>query len=134
MTETEKKDTQRLDKWLKIARLFKTRSIAADACDGRLVKVNDRTAKSSKYIKAGDRIIIRKRGTYRSFKILDISHRSISSKLARDLYEETTEDKLTPEQKELIELQRKSITKQKPRYPGRPTKKDRRQISKFRGE
>ncbi len=133
MKEINNKDTQRLDKWLKIARLYKTRSLAADACDGRLVKVNDRTAKSSKYIKAGDRIIIRKSGIYRSFKILDISHRSISAKLARELYEETTEDKLTPEQKELVELQRKSMPRQKSKYPGRPTKKDRRQISKLKG-
>ncbi|MFC1563361.1 RNA-binding S4 domain-containing protein [candidate division KSB1 bacterium] len=133
MADIETTETQRLDKWLKISRLFKTRSMAAEACDGRQVKVNDRTAKSSKYIKPGDNLIIRKRGTYRSFKVVDISHRSISAKLARDLYEETTVDKLTPEQKELLDLQKKSIRNIKPKYPGRPTKKDRRQISKLKG-
>ncbi|KPK88332.1 hypothetical protein AMJ80_11195, partial [bacterium SM23_31] len=66
-------ESQRLDKWLKIVRLFKTRRMAAEACNKRLVKVNDVTSKPSKNIVVDDEIIIRLRGRYRSFKVLGIS-------------------------------------------------------------
>lgn len=125
-------ESQRLDKWLKITRLFKKRKSATEACDKRLIKVNDITSKPSKNVVVGDEIIIRLRGRYRSFKVLGISKRSISAKDARELYEETTNSHLTPEQKELVELSKKTIKRNKPKYPGRPTKKARRELEKWK--
>jgi ribosome-associated heat shock protein Hsp15 len=134
MTLNPTEQTQRLDKWLKIVRLFKTRKMAADACDGRMVKVNEVTSKPSKVVKVDDEIVVRMRGKYRSFKVLGISTRSISAKIARELYEETTKETLTPEEKELVVLMKKSIRGEKPKYPGRPTKKNRREIMKAKGK
>jgi len=125
-------ESQRLDKWLKIVRLFKTRRMAAEACNKRLVKVNDVTSKPSKNIVVDDEIIIRLRGRYRSFKVLGISKRSISAKDARELYEETTDANLTPEDKELVELSKKTTKRDKPKFPGRPTKKTRRELEKWK--
>ena len=125
-------ESQRLDKWLKIVRLFKKRKLAADACDKRLVKVNDVTSKASKNVVVGDEIIIRLRGRYRSFKVLGISKRSVSAKEARELYEETTNSHLTPEQKELVALSMKTSKRDMPEYPGRPTKKSRRELEKWK--
>ena len=132
MESVQREESQRLDKWLKIARLFKTRKLAADACNKRLVKVNDVTSKSAKNIHIGDDIIIRLRGRYRSFKVNGISKRSISAMLARDLYEETTESNLTPEEKELIELTAKIIKHDRSKYKGRPTKKTRRDLARWK--
>lgn len=132
MEYIQSEESQRLDKWLKIVRIFKTRKMAADACDKRLVKVNNVTSKSAKNIHPGDDIIIRLRGRYRSFKVLGISKRSISAKLARDLYEETTESKLTPEEKELIDLTVKTTKHDRAKYKGRPTKKTRRDLVRWK--
>jgi len=125
-------ESQRLDKWLKIARLFKKRKFAAEACDKRLVKVNDVTSKASKNVVVGDEIIIRLRGKYRSFKVLGISNRCVSAKDAGELYEETTDSHLTPAQKEIVELSIKTAKRDKPKYPGRPTKKVRRELEKLK--
>ncbi len=130
----EKKQTQRLDKWLKISRLFKTRTISSDACEARHVKVNNISAKPGKFIKPGDELIIRKDGRYRSFIIKELCHRSISAKLAVELYEETTEAKLTPEEKEMIAITRKTAPRYERKYEdGRPTKKEGRAIRKLKG-
>ncbi|MFC1731469.1 RNA-binding S4 domain-containing protein [candidate division KSB1 bacterium] len=126
--------TQRLDTWLKISRLFKTRKAASDACHRRLVKVNDVTSKSSKQVGIGDDITIRLRGKYRLFKVIAISKRSISAKRARELYEETTPQLLSDEEMLLVELSQKTAKRERPKYPGRPTKKDRRKLMKIRRE
>jgi len=124
--------TQRLDKWLKTVRLFKTRKMAGQACDSRLVKVNGVTSKASKNVKIDDEITIRLRGRYRSFRIAGVSHKSIPAKTARELYVETTEDNLTPEERELIELAKKTTRRERPRYTGRPTKKSRRELMRMK--
>lgn len=132
MNLIQNEESQRLDKWLKIVRIFKTRKLAAEACDKRHVKINEVTSKSAKNIRIDDNIIIRLRGSYRSFKVLGISKRSISAKLARELYEETTESKLTPEEKELLKLTLKTAKRDRPMYKGRPTKKTRRDLARWK--
>jgi len=130
--EKDSKDYQRLDKWLKTVRLFKTRRMASDACDSRLVKVNDVTSKPSKLVKVNDEITIRKRGKYLVYKVVAISHRSISAKIARELYEEITPNILSPEEEELLTLNKKLTKAQRPKYPGKPAKKDRRNLMKLK--
>ena len=131
MREQDKLDSQRLDKWLSIARLFKTRKLATQACENRHVKVNEVTSKASKTIKVGDEITIRLRGKYRSFQILGIIKRNVSAQYARELYEETTSLDEDPEQQELIRLTLKSQKQHKPQYKGRPTKKERRKLTQW---
>ncbi len=129
MREQDQLDSQRLEKWLSIARLFKTRKLATQACENRHVKVNDVTSKASKAIKASDEVTIRLRGKYRSFQILGIIKRNVSAQLARKLYKETTSLDVDPEQQELTRLTLKSQKQQKPQYKGRPTKKERRKLT-----
>jgi ribosome-associated heat shock protein Hsp15 len=99
----------RLDKWLKIARIFKTRSQAAGACEGRQVKVNGEVAKPAKTIKPGDKLTVRIRTRYRELEIQGISYKSISAKDARELYREERTSTLPEETLELQSLLKKSI-------------------------
>ena len=123
----------RIDKWLKIARIFKTRSKAAHACEQGKVLLNEQPAKASKLLRIGDTIIVKFKWRKRTFDVLDISNRSLAAANARLLYRE---HELSPEEK-AIEEQRllllKSGKQVRPTFKGRPTKKDRRTITKIRG-
>ena len=119
----------RLDKWLKIARIFKTRSQAGHACDENHVKVNGEVAKAAKPIKLGDKLTVKGKNRYREIEVAGISFKNISAKEARELYREEKQEKLPEESLELIRLMKQSVIK----YPGRPTKKERRNLMKIRG-
>lgn len=124
----------RLDKWLKVSRLFKTRANASRACNDGRVKVNEQKAKASRLIKIGDQITIRKRGKYRTYDVADIIEKNVSKSDAKTLYNEHTPD-ISDDAKELVEMLQKWDRKGKRKYKGRPTKKERRQLDKFkRGE
>lgn len=126
--------TIRLDKWLKIARIIKTRNQAAEACDQGRVKVNDQVAKPAKIIKIGDTISIKLKWRARTFDILDIVQKSIKAEEAKLLYRE---HELTPEEKEEEDIRSlfyRAARSQRPKYKGRPTKKERREMDKFRGK
>ena len=129
---TTSNQTQRLDKWLKIARILKTRSIASEACQDGKVKVNGEVAKASKLVKVGDELTIKMRGgKYRTLEILAISHKSVSAKDALLLYKEEKLE-LSHESQELFDLQWQVAKTIKPKYKGRPTKKERRKIDQFK--
>ncbi|HPD61708.1 MAG TPA: RNA-binding S4 domain-containing protein, partial [Thermodesulfobacteriota bacterium] len=121
--------SMRLDKWLKIARVFKTRSQATNACDKGEVKVNGEKVKAAKLIRPGDKLTVKVHSHYRELEVLDISFKSVSAKEARELYREEQEHKLPEEDLALIRLMKKSVIK----LPGRPTKKERRNLMKLRG-
>ena len=117
--------TMRIDKWLWAARAFKTRSIAADACDGGKVDVNGEAVKPAKQIRAGDRIEITVSQGRRILKVIALGERRGPAAEARQLYED-----LTPPAP--------PRTRQAPppfRAPGagRPTKRERREIDRLRG-
>ena len=97
MEQANSSKTIRLDKWLKIARIFKTRSKAGDACSQGKVKVNDQVAKAAKVIKIGDTVAVRLKSRTRTFDVLDIVNKSIKAADARLLY---NEHELSPEEKE----------------------------------
>jgi ribosome-associated heat shock protein Hsp15 len=121
----------RLDKWLWAARFFKTRSLASDAVSGGMVSMNGERAKSSKAIKVGDELVIR-RGQY----IYTVIVRALSDKRrgaaeAQELYDETEESIVR--RQETAELNRaNALPDNRPRL-GRPSKRDRRQINRFKG-
>lgn len=122
----------RLDKWLKISRLYKTRALAAKACEEGKVKVNDQKSKPARLIKVGDRITIKVRSKFRTFDVLKIVQKSVSNKDAKLLYHEHT-PKISEESKELYELLQEWDRAGRRKYKGRPTKRERRQLEKLRG-
>ncbi len=124
----------RLDKWLKVARIFKTRTQAAEACTQGKVQVNDRVAKPSRIIKIGDKISVRVKWRVRRFDVLDIVQKSIKADQAKLLYHE---HEPTPEEKEAEDIRNlfyRSSKMNRPKYKGRPTKKERRELEKLRNK
>ena len=122
-------DEARIDKWLWASRIFKTRTIAADACKNGRVMVNDVLVKPSRMVKVGDVISVRKPPVTYSFRILKTIEQRVGAKLLPDIYENIT----TPDQYELLEMNRISGFVDRARGTGRPTKKDRRQMDAFVG-
>ena len=122
-------DEARIDKWLWASRIFKTRTIAADACKNGRVMVNDVLVKPSRMVKVGDVISVRKPPVTYSFRILKTIEQRVGAKLLPDIYENIT----TPDQYELLEMNRISGFVDRARGTGRPTKKDRRAMDAFVG-
>ena len=117
----------RIDKWMWATRLFKTRSIAMEACKKNRVMVNKLTAKPSRMVKVGDVIQIRKPPITCSFKVLGLTENRVGAKLVPDYLENIT----PPDQYEILELQRISGFVDRARGSGRPTKKERRDLDEF---
>lgn len=117
----------RIDKWLWAARIFKTRSIAADACKNGRVMVGDTTVKPSRMVKEGETVSVRKPPVTYSFKILKTIEQRVGAKLLPEIYENVT----TADQYELLEMNRISGFVDRARGTGRPTKKDRRAMDAF---
>lgn len=120
-------DTARLDKWLWAARVFKTRSIAADACKNGRVTINGVNVKPSHTIKAGEVVNVRKPPVTYSYKVLACIEQRVGAKFLSQVYENVTEKK----QYEILEMSRISGFVNRARGTGRPTKKDRRQMDAF---
>ena len=117
----------RIDKWLWAARIFKTRSIAADACKNGRVTIGGVNVKPSHAVKAGETIDVRKPPITYSFRILKTIEQRVGAKLLPEIYENVT----APEQYELLEMNRISGFVDRARGTGRPTKKDRRALDDF---
>ena len=117
----------RLDKWLWAARIFKTRSIAADACKNGRITMEGVKQKASKMIKEGDIIEVRKPPITYSFKVLKAIQNRVGAKLVPEVMENVT----AKEQLELLEMNRISGFVGRARGTGRPTKKERRELDDF---
>lgn len=120
-------DTARIDKWLWAARIFKTRSIAADACKNSRVTINGTSVKPSHMVKVGETVSVRKPPVTYSFKILKCIEQRVGAKLIPEIYENITD----PKQYEILEMSRISGFVDRARGTGRPTKKDRRSLDAF---
>ena len=117
----------RIDKWLWAARIFKTRSLAADACKNGRVTFNGSTIKPSRMIKEGDTVHVKKSPITYSFKVLKAIEQRVGAKLSPEIYENVTD----PKQYELLEMSRISGFVDRARGTGRPTKKERRALDAF---
>ena len=117
----------RIDKWLWASRIFKTRSIAADACKNGRVTVGNVTVKPSRMVKVGETVSVRKPPITYSFRILKTIEQRVGATLLPEIYENVT----APEQYERLEMTRISGFVDRARGTGRPTKKDRRSLDAF---
>lgn len=117
-------DTVRLDKWLWAARFFKTRTQATTACDGGGIKVNECTAKPARPVKVGDRVEGELHERRRILVVTGLGERRGSAEIARTLYDDLTPPEPEPETPPVF----------RERGAGRPTKRDRRRLSRLDGD
>ena len=117
----------RIDKWLWAVRIYKTRSIAAEACKKGHIMVRDKAVKPSFAVRVGDIVQVKKSPITYSFKVLQCAENRVGAKLVPELMENVT----PPEQYEALEMSRISGFIDRARGTGRPTKKERRSMDDF---
>lgn len=117
----------RIDKWLWAVRIFKTRSLAADACKNKRVMIDGVSVKPSRTLKTGEIITVKKPPISRQYEVLALLGKRLSAKeiaaYAKDI---TPEDEINQ-----LKAIRMTSAGLRPRGLGRPTKKDRRDIDNF---
>jgi len=124
----------RIDQWLWAARLFKTRSLANQACRGGRVQVAGAAVKPSRQLHGGETVQIKQPPIVRIYRVKGLAAKRVSAVLARELVEE-----LTPaDDLETLALARRDplglIFASRERGSGRPTKKERRLLEQLQGE
>lgn len=117
----------RIDKWLWAVRLFKTRTLAAEACKKGKVIIQNVQVKPSRNVKVGDVVCIKRNPILFSFKVIALAENRMNAKLVAGFMENVT----TADQLELIELAKLAGQSGRDRGTGRPTKKERRDIEEF---
>ncbi len=124
----------RLDVWLDVACLFRTRSEAQKACSGGKVEVNGQAAKPHRLVQAGDRLrITRQQGRRQVVVVRALAERHVPKAEARALYEDQTPPP-TPEELEQIELARAFRRSFGPRPSRAPDKRARRELRRLKGQ
>ncbi|MBR4432103.1 MAG: RNA-binding S4 domain-containing protein [Paludibacteraceae bacterium] len=118
---------ERVDKYLFAMRIYKTRSIAADACKKGRITMKGVELKPSRTFKIGDKFSVRKGPITYSYEVLRLSENRLGAKLVPDYMRDIT----APDQLELLELARLAGKSGRDKGTGRPTKKDRREMEVF---
>ena len=117
-------EKMRVDKWLWAVRIYKTRSLATDACKSGKIKVNTEVVKPSREIKVDDVIDIRTGGFHKTIQVKGLLNNRVGAKLVEQYLND-----LTPaEELEKLKMQHNINSGYRDRGAGRPTKKDRRQL------
>ena len=122
----------RIDKWLWAARFFKTRSLAADAVTAGKIEVNEERVKPAKLVQVGDSVSVRLGPYLHVVHVRAISERRGPASVAATLYAETAESSTA--RAKLAEQLRMAPAAFVYEEKGRPTKRDRREIDRFRDE
>ena len=117
----------RIDKWLWSVRIFKTRTIASEACKKGRVTINGAQAKPSKTVKEGDTVSVRKAPVTYTFRVLQAIENRVGAKLVPQMMENITPQ----DQYDLLEMNRIGGFVKRAAGLGRPTKKDRRDMEDF---
>ena len=117
----------RIDKWMWATRIFKTRTIAAEACKKGRIMIGGVTIKPSRMIKVGDVIQVRKPPITFSFKVIGLIENRVGAKLVPNYLENVT----TPDQYEILEMNRISGFVNRAKGLGRPTKRMRSKHADF---
>ena len=120
----------RIDKYLWAVRIYKTRTIAAEACLKGQVIINEMPVKPSHHVRTGEVIIVRKPPVIHTYQVLNLLHNRLSAEKVKEYMTETT-----PEEEfrklDLARLQKNAV---RDKGTGRPTKRDRRQIERLHGD
>ena len=127
MPATTSPDRVRLDKWLWAARLYKTRSLAADEVGKGRVTVNGQAAKAARELRPGDRLQLRQGPVQRELVVLALSAMRGPAPVAQLLYEETAASKAARDA--AAAERRLGVEPADTQQQGRPTKRDRRQLA-----
>lgn len=117
----------RIDKWLWATRIFKTRTIATDACKKNRVSINGIFVKPSRMIKKGDKISVRKPPITFTFEVLGLIENRIGAKLVPEYLKNIT----PKEQYDVLEMVKINGFIDRQKGLGRPTKKDGRALNNF---
>jgi ribosome-associated heat shock protein Hsp15 len=121
----------RIDQWLWAARLFKTRTLASQACRGGRVQIAGKTVKAARALRIGEVVCIKQPPIVRQYLVKDLAVKRVSAVLARELAEEITPavdlEKLAQARHDPLGL----IFARRDKGSGRPTKKDRRELEEF---
>ncbi len=117
-------DATRVDRWVWAVRLYKTRAEATDACKGGHVRVNGKTAKPATPVAVGSMIEARAHGRHRIFEVMQVIDKRVGASVAAGCYVDHTPPE--PEQDRVRVADRE-------RGSGRPTKRERRQLDRWRG-
>lgn len=124
-------DKVRIDKWLWSVRVFKSRTIAADACKGGKVKIDGTAVKASYMLQRDEIVEVHKEGFRLQYKVVDLIEKRVGAPLAQACYQN-----ITPEE-ELNKFNEwyvgKGAAERREKGAGRPTKKERRRIDRFKG-
>lgn len=124
-------DCVRMDKWLWAARFFKTRSLAAKACELGRIESNQHVAKASRDVHVGDMLKVKNESGEFVVEVLGLSEVRGPAAVAQTMYRETPESKAARQQ--IVEAQKVLPVYERTWDSGRPTKRDRRVMNRFRG-
>ncbi len=120
----------RIDKWLWAARFFKTRALSAHACDLGRIHSNNNEAKPARPVQVGDLLRIRTESNEYEVEVLALSELRGPASVAQTLYRES---EASIERRRLAAEERKNTPRFEGLYPGRPSKRDRRDLNRLRG-
>lgn len=126
--ESTAQEAVRIDKWLCAARFYKTRSLAADACDGGKVEVNGHAAKPHKLVRVNDKLSFTHPSGPKEITVLGLSERRGPAPEARLLYEDHSPPPPPREERHFF-----APPPLRPIGLGRPTKRERRETERLRG-
>lgn len=121
-------ESVRIDKFLWAVRLFKTRSLAAEACKKGRVTIDEQPVKSSRMVRRDDKVSIKVPPAVKTYKILDLSEKRMGAKLVPDYLEDIT----PKEELDMLDMARMTQKLTRARGTGRPTKKDRRDLDNLK--
>ena len=124
-------DSVRMDKWLWAARFFKTRALAAKACELGRIEANQYVAKASRDVKVGDRLRVKNESGEFVLEVLGVSEVRGPAAAAQGLYRETEESKAA--RAAVAEARKAMPVYERVWESGRPTKRDRRVMTRLRG-
>ena len=117
----------RIDKWLWAIRMYKTRTMATEACAAGKIKIEGESVKASYLLKVGQTIQMNRQGEKWTLKSVKLIEKRVGAPLAAECYEDLT----PPEEKNKL-LFPASFYEVRDKGIGRPTKRDRREIDKFK--
>jgi len=122
----------RIDKWLWSVRIFKSRSIATDACKSNKVTIQEKNVKPSYLVRVGERVHVSKDGFNLEFEVVALINKRVSATLAQPCYKNlTSEEELNKYKNWFVG---KGAAEKREKGSGRPTKRERREIDGFKDD